>query len=428
MTAQPEAVKNRPALSGILSQATAFLRRQQRDWKMTVARTSLERLAYQTVFPYLSVYIVALGASATQLGFLNSVGMVIAGILAPFSGWIIDRTGPKKIYLFGIGLLAVSYLTYAVAHSWPIALIAMAAYWMGFSVSIHGCATVCGNCLANEDRATGMMVCETVAAGLLGMLGPMVGAWLVTASGGATAAGIRPVFLVGLGITAASFLLILTQLSNARWTAANATRPNLVRDLHEVMKEGRNLKKWLVIAAVSQLPTAMVFPFSQLFAHEVRGASAFVLGAMVTGSALTSIVFAVPLGRLADRIGRKRVLYATIPLFWVSNILLVWSPAPAFLIAAGVLQGFYYIGGPISAAIERELVPPEQMGRWLGLARLFRMPFAAGLALLSGLIWDKMGPQYVFVSFVALDLAIRIPLLLRMPETLRLRFGKAVTT
>jgi MFS family permease len=172
----------------------------------------------------------------------------------------------------------------------------------------------------------------------------------------------------------------------------------------------------------------MVFPFSQLFAHEVRGASAFVLGAMVTGSALTSIVFAVPLGRLADRIGRKRVLYATIPLFWVSNILLVWSPAPAFLIAAGVLQGFYYIGGPISAAIERELVPPEQMGRWLGLARLFRMPFAAGLALLSGLIWDKMGPQYVFVSFVALDLAIRIPLLLRMPETLRLRFGKAVTT
>jgi MFS family permease len=304
----------------------------------------------------------------------------------------------------------------------------MAAYWMGFSVSIHGCATVCGNCLANEDRATGMMVCETVAAGLLGMLGPMVGAWLVTASGGATAAGIRPVFLVGLGITAASFLLILTQLSNARWTAANATRPNLVRDLHEVMKEGRNLKKWLVIAAVSQLPTAMVFPFSQLFAHEVRGASAFVLGAMVTGSALTSIVFAVPLGRLADRIGRKRVLYATIPLFWVSNILLVWSPAPAFLIAAGVLQGFYYIGGPISAAIERELVPPEQMGRWLGLARLFRMPFAAGLALLSGLIWDKMGPQYVFVSFVALDLAIRIPLLLRMPETLRLRFGKAVTT
>jgi hypothetical protein len=67
------------------------------------------------------------------------------------------------------------------------------------------------------------------------------------------------------------------------------------------------------------------------------------------------------------------------------------------------------------------------MGRWLGLARLFRMPFAAGLALLSGLVWDGIGPQYVFMAFIGLDLAIRVPLLFRMPETLRLRFGKAVT-
>jgi hypothetical protein len=41
--------------------AGAFLRRQQRDWGVTVVRTSLDRLAYQMVFPYLSVYIVALG-------------------------------------------------------------------------------------------------------------------------------------------------------------------------------------------------------------------------------------------------------------------------------------------------------------------------------------------------------------------------------
>jgi hypothetical protein len=55
------------------------------------------------------------------------------------------------------------------------------------------------------------------------------------------------------------------------------------------------------------------------------------------------------------------------------------------------------------------------------------MPFAAGLALLSGLVWDGIGPQYVFMAFIGLDLAIRVPLLFRMPETLRLRFGKAVT-
>ena len=411
----------------LFSKARGFLERQQRDWKITVIRTSLDRLAYQTVFPYLSIYIVALGATATQLGLVSSIGMIVAGIAGPLTGWFIDRTGPKNIYLLGIGLLAISYLTYGIAHSWLITIIAMAAYWLGFSISIHSCATVCGNCLTNEDRATGMTICETVAAGLLGMAGPMLGAWLVTTYGGVNVVGIRPIFFFCLIITISTFFIVLTQLSNKRWRIANVTKLNMFRDLYQVLKEGHHLKRWLVITAITQLPLAMVLPFSQLFAYQIKGATPFILGAMVTGSALTSIAFAIPLGRLADKIGRKKILYTTIPLFWVSNLLLVWSPNPAFLIAAGILQGFYYIGGPISAAMERELVPPEQMGRWLGIARFFRMMLNACLAFVSGIIWDRIGPQYVFLTFVALDLIFRIPLLISMPETLSMRFGRQIS-
>ena len=186
------------------------------------------------------------------------------------------------------------------------------------------------------------------------------------------------------------------------------------------------MKRWLVISSVGQLPLAMVFPFFPVFAHEIKGADQFLLGAMVTASALTSIIFAIPLGRLADRLGRKRVLYLTIPLFWVSNLILVGSPHPAFLLAAGILQGFYYIGAPIAAAMERELVPPEQMGRWLGIVRFSRMLFSAFFALLSGIIWDRVGPQYVFMTFIVIDLIVRIPLLIHMPETLGLRVGRPI--
>jgi MFS family permease len=170
----------------------------------------------------------------------------------------------------------------------------------------------------------------------------------------------------------------------------------------------------------------MVFPFSQVFAHEIKGADQFILGAMVTGSALASIAFAIPLGRLADKVGRKKVLYITIPLFWVSNLMLVWSPKPVFLLTAGILQGFYFIGVPILGAMERELVPPEQMGRWIGIARFSRMFLNAFLALMCGLIWDRMGPQYVFLAFIVIDLVLRAPLLVSMPETLNLRFGRQI--
>jgi len=407
-----------------LSKGMVFLQRQERDWKITVIRTSLDNLAYRIVFPYLSIYIVALGATVTQLGVVNSLGMIVAGIVGPLTGWFIDMTGPKKIYLIGIGLLAISYLTFGIAHSWLITIIAMGAYWLGFTVSILSCATVCGNSLANEDRATGMMICETVAAGLLGMAGPMLGAWLVTVSGGVHANGIRPLFFFSLAITISTFMIILTQLSGKRARIVSVTRFNIFRDLYEVMKGGRYLKRWLVIASVNQLPQGMVFPFSQVFAYKIKGADPFILGAMVTGSALASIAFGIPLGRLADKVGRKKVLYIIIPLFWVSNLMLVWSPQPIFLLTAGILQGFYFIGAPILSAMERELVPPEQMGRWLGIARFSRMFLNAFLALIGGIIWDRMGPQYVFLAFIVIDLILRTPLLISMPETLSLRLGR----
>jgi len=412
-------VKSTP---GFLRNGISFLKRQQRDWKVTVARTSMDKLAYQMVFPYLSVYIVALGASATQLGIVNSIGMMIAGLFGPFTGWFIDRIGPKKIYLVGITFMVVCYLTYGLAQSWGVTIIAMIAYWLGFSTSIHSCATICGNCLVNRDRATGMMICETVTAGLLGMAGPIIATWLVSQFGGVNPNGIRPLFFSGLIITVGTFVVVLTQLSSRKWTKANTNRTSLFKEISQVFKSGKHLKRWIVIATITQLPIGMVFPFSQVFAYQVKGANEFILGAMVTGSALSSIVFAIPLGRLADRVGRKKVLFVTIPLFLLSNLMLILAPTPVFLVLAGILQGFHYIGSPIAAAIERELVPAEHMGRWIGITRFFKMIFSGILALTAGIIWDKFGPQYIFITFIGIELLIRLPLLISISETLNKRF------
>ena len=175
---------------GFFTAGFDFINRQHQDWKITVLRTSLDKLAYQMLFPYLSIYIVAQGATGTQLGMVNSIGMIAAGAVSLFVGLFIDRTGPKKIYLFGISMLMISYFTFSMAAGWQITVIAMLSYWIGDTISIQSCATVCGNCLRNQDRATGMMICETVAAGLLGMAGPMIGAWIVASFGGVNTEGI----------------------------------------------------------------------------------------------------------------------------------------------------------------------------------------------------------------------------------------------
>jgi len=401
----------------VLSKAVAFLRRQPHDWKVTVVRMSASTFFYQLVFPYLSIYIMALGATATQLGIVNSIGMGVCGLLAPLTGWLIDRIGARRIYLVGITLLIMSYLAYGVAQTWLIIIVAMVAYWLGFVISGHSCTVICGNSLANEDRATGMSFCEIFAAGILGIAAPMLGALLVTTFGGVNINGIRPLFFISLAGTIATFFLILTQLPNRKWGKLGETTSGFFRDFFQVFKQGHNLKRWLVITSISYLPFGMILPFTQPFAYEVKGAEQYVLGAMVTAFAIMPLVLGIPLGRLADQIGRKKVLYLMIPLVWASSLMLIWAPGPEFLITAGILQGFIYICSTIDGAMTFELVPPEQMGRWLGIVRFFRMLLAAGSAFVAGVIWDNVGPQYVFLAVIGLDIFIRIPLLIGMPET-----------
>jgi MFS family permease len=419
-----EATKSRPSP---VSNALHFLTRQQRDWKVTVLRNSLDRFSNQMLYPYLSIYIIALGASATQLGLVNSIGMIAAGLLGLFTGWLIDRIGPKTIYLIGIGMVGMAYLTYGLSHNWVIAIAAMAIFQLGNAMSHASCATICGVCLENKDRATGMMICETVAAGIVGMVAPMIGVWLVTrfaAGASVTAASIRPVFFFAMVVSVAAFFVVMTLLSNRKLHTGQKRGLSFSRDTLEIFKEGKYLKRWLVISAVQALPWMMIFPFSQVFADKVKLATPWVLGAIVTASALSSIMFAVPLGRLADKFGRKKALYITIPLFWLANAMLVWSPNTAVLIFAGILQGFCWIGGPISASMERELVPAKNMGRWVGILMLCRSLTGALFVFLAGLIWDNIGPQWVFITYILLDAVIRMPLMIKMPETLGFRLGK----
>jgi MFS family permease len=410
-------------VSGAVLKGIGFFKRQPRDWKVTMVRSSIFRFFYQMELPYRSVYIRALGATGTQFGLINSVGMGISGVVSVFTGWAIDRVGVKSIYIIGIALTAVAYLVFGIAQSWAIIIFAMIVLWLGFSTSQHGCSVTCGNSLASEDRATAMSVCESSAAGILGLIAPMLGALLVTTFGGVNANGIRPLFFLALLGAIAAFFLILTQLSDRRWRKAGEASSNPFKDISQLFKHGRYLKRFLIVSSISSLPMGMVLPYIQIFANEIKGADQYVLGAMVSGMSLTPLALGVPIGRLADKIGRKKVLYLTMPFVWASYLVLIWATNPGFLVASGVLHGFFYIAMVITGAMTYELVSPEQMGRWMGVVRLFRTIISATTIYLGGVIWDNIGPQYVFWAIIGLDIFVRIPLLIGMPETLGLQIG-----
>jgi EmrB/QacA subfamily drug resistance transporter len=117
----------------------------------------------------------------------------------------------------------------------------------------------------------------------------------------------------------------------------------------------------------------------------------------------------LPMGRLADIVGRKRVFLAGLIIFTVASALCGLAPSLDWLVAARVLAG---IGGAMtqanSAGLIAQAFPAEQRGRALGLNGAI---VSAGLLsgpVIGGLIIQAIGWNWIFFLNVPLGIAATI--------------------
>jgi MFS family permease len=413
-------------------EALRVILKQPRNWKVTVIRASMDKLLYQMVYPYLSVYLAMLGASGAGLGLANGIGMGVSAFYGPVSVNFMHREGTKRVYLGGIAIVALSYFLLGISWTWVLGVLGIIVWWVGSTEVGLSCSVVCGSSLANENRATAMGSCETVALGIMSFIGPAAGAFIISMQGGLTTGTLRPLFFIVFAGELGVFWFIRRCLGECGYIAAHdrtlekggktsAAAGSGTRKLARsfgLLRRDKKLWRYVTVTCLTYLPTGMVLPFIPLFAKEAKGASPFILGAMVTASSLVSLAAGLPLGHLADRIGRKKILYALAPIFALSNVVLVLSPHPAILLVAGLLMGVFPITQVVSGAMSFEQVAAEDIGDWVAVLRFFKMGMGAILAVLSGFIWDILGGQWIFIIAAGIELLVRLPLLVSIPETL----------
>ncbi len=107
------------------------------------------------------------------MGLANSIGLGVSAVVAPLTGWLVDKWGVKRIYIAGLVMLAISPLVYALAHTWTAIIAGMVLYWLGMRVSGTACGVLCASSLTNEDRATSMNMCNVFGSSLV-MVSPML--------------------------------------------------------------------------------------------------------------------------------------------------------------------------------------------------------------------------------------------------------------
>ena len=408
----------------------AFWNAQKTAWKVTVIRTSLERFGYKLVLPYLSLYVILMGATKTQLGLVTSLGLVTAGLIGPWLGQQIDRHGPKKMYILGICILIFGYIAFSTANIWQVAALGMFLHQMCQTLGGQSCANICGNCLSNCDRGKGVMVCETLAAGALGMLAPMLAGWIMVnimnVHGDVTDPNqVRPLFFITLFCTILSLFVVIFKLDVRDWGTGLKTKHSVIKDGITILKADKNCAKWVFINSVGRLPNALVIPYLQLFAAEVKGASAEELAKMTTAIALTSVLCGYFAGILGDKYGRKKVLITLILLYCAGLTLLINLENHKWLLLVGILAGFQEIGAALGGSIQHELVPARIRGRWSGVNSFFGSMVSASMAALAGMFYDNLGPQWVFLIYMGFEIIVRVPLLISLPETLNYKVDES---
>ncbi len=404
--------------SEVIKRVINFVKRQQKPFKVNMARASAGAFLRCLTGQYQSTYILRLGATPFQLGLVNSVGGIAGTAIAPPTGWLADRHGIRKMFLTAMPLMALGSLLFAIAFDWTLIIPAMFLTLLATQLLSTACPMVCGSYLKNKERATGKQLCDTLSA-IPALAAPMLAAMLISRFGGLNTEGIRPLYF----LQAVGFLLVLVFTYRFYFDTLNKQESlpasSFVRDVRQVFERGTAVKRWIAYIFLSSTTMYLSTIYLPAFVTEIKQGDEFIVGGMTTASLVLPLLLALLLGRLADTFGRKRVLYMTIPLYCISILLLLYAQDTIMLLVSGVFQGFYLLSAVTQGAITAELVPVSLLGRWYGVLNFFRGLASITAPIIGGSIWSTIGPGYVFLFMIFIESSKMIILWLAVPETLR---------
>ncbi|MDP2696326.1 MAG: MFS transporter [bacterium] len=334
---------------------------------------------------------VVLGAPPVFVGFMEGLADAMASFLKIFAGWFSDRIGKRKI-------IAISGYSLSVATRLFLALVAN--FWQVFVLRVIDRV---GKGFRDSPRDA--LIAESVERKELGksfgyhramdsigaVLGPLAGIVLLATF---LDDNYRSLFLVGFvaGLLAvATFVFVKdTPQKIIRTDKAN------IKDIFSLGQFSGAFKKYILaifIFGLGVMPTSLMTLKSQGTDFGNLG-----IPALYLLSSISFILFAIPLGRLSDKIGEKKVLIFGFVIAIVSYIILAIFNSIFSLVAGFIIFGLYLaMTDGISRALASKLVRSDQLATGQGFlnAAIGISSLLAGV--IGGGIWTIFNSTAAFV-------------------------------
>jgi MFS family permease len=364
----------------------------------------------------------------TGSGALAGIGGSALGltrVLASYpSGRLADAYGRKSILIIALLLTllgAIGLGSSLVVHSFPLFLAALLLFGCGNGASQQQRRLSAADMYPPQLRARGLGFVLT--GSLIGALG---GPLLIGAAGALSLTrGIDQVamswFLVPFVLLPSLGLILLIRPDPRDIALAlQDFYPDYRRaaDDQTPSSFSGNVTLWTFLRSYPQL-VAFVCMFV-LYANMSMMMALAPMTMTADGMALSAIsltvaihvlgmyAFSLPLGKLADTVGRRRVLFLGLGISTAGTVLVALTAFFPLIVLGLLLIGLGWSGGNVStAALVADTTPPELRGRAMGANSTFSAAGSVLAPLIGGLLLQRLGAG----SLVWVTLIIVVPTL-----------------
>lgn len=343
--------------------------------------------------PILPFLITSLGGGGVAVGLASGLREGLANIFKIFGGWASDRFGKRKAFILsGYILSSIFKFFILIANSWQSLTVFLSLERFGKFRDAPRDAVV-----SYSKKITGK---NLGIVDMLDTLGGIVGTLIVLFLFWKFSFSFKKIILVAAAIAVLSPLPVLFA-KEPKIKAIKKGFGNSIKDLN-----GR-LKYFVFVCSVFAFGNFGLYFFLILIAKNLTNSTIIALLFFVLYN-ISYAIFAVPFGKLSDRVERKKILIAGFALLFA--VLLGFAFFSSILVLAFlfILYGLVYaITHPVQRAIVSDL-SGKMKGTAFGF--FYTVTGLAGIAggIIAGLFWN-VNPRLMFeylsvVSFISIIL------------------------
>jgi len=340
-----------------------------------------------------------LGAPPFLVGLLEGFADALASFLKIFAGWFSDRIGRRKIIsVFGYSLsTATRFFVALVTNFWQVFILrAIDRVGKGFRDSPRD-ALISESVTAEEiGKSFGYhRAMDTIG----GTLGPLMAVILLPLLSGNYRSLFLIAFLFGI-LSVITFIFVKDVPRKIEASIMPAKHPPFSFSLKAFSRDFKLYIFSIFIFGLGVMPIPLILLKSGSVGFSA-GATAIPL--MYFIYSLSFVLFAIPAGKLSDRIGEKKVL-----ILGFLAAIIAYSVLAKFSTAASVVIGFIIFGlhsamtDGVMRALVSKLVPADKLATGQGFLNAAVGVSSLLAGIIGGTIWTYVSPTAAFVYGIIL--------------------------